>query len=67
MAVKNSGVAVPTLQGEEPVNLVDANSGSFPHEVIAERAYALWEERDGTSGDADQDWFRAEESLRTLE
>lgn len=34
------------------------------HEDIAILAYALWEERGGGDGGADQDWFEAERQLR---
>ena len=37
------------------------------HEDIASFAYALWQERGGGYGGADQDWFEAERQLRTPE
>jgi hypothetical protein len=46
--------------GEESV------SGSRPNsEEIAKLAYALWEERGCPEGSADDDWFRAEATLRS--
>ena len=34
--------------------------------IIAAFAYALWEERGGSDGGAEQDWFEAERLLRTV-
>lgn len=36
---------------------------SVPSELIASRAYELWQLRGGTHGSDQQDWFRAERDL----
>jgi len=50
---------------------VDANdmttqqAGLIPHEEIAVRAYRLWEERGAPIGSPEEDWFRAEQEIRS--
>jgi hypothetical protein len=34
-------------------------------EDIAKLAYALWEARGGNGGSAEEDWYRAEQEIRT--
>jgi len=34
-------------------------------EDIAKLAYALWEARGGSGGSAEEDWYRAEQEIRT--
>ena len=36
------------------------------HEEISKLAYALWIERGGGAGSAEQDWLKAEQQLREL-
>ena len=43
----------------------DSTSASPTHGDIAALAYALWEERGGGDGRADEDWLQAERQLRT--
>jgi hypothetical protein len=50
--------AEQSIQGYASINGVDE------HEEIAQRAYQLFQERGETEGDADGDWFRAEEEVR---
>jgi hypothetical protein len=38
---------------------------TIPFEDIAVRAYHFWEERGSPIGSAEEDWFRAEEQLRS--
>lgn len=47
-----------SAQGYAAINGLDENS------EIARRAYELYTERSGSEGDADGDWFRAEEEVR---
>ena len=35
------------------------------HEEIAIRAYGLWEQRGSPFGSPEEDWFRAEEQIRS--
>ncbi len=35
------------------------------HEEIARLAYSYWEDRGFSSGSAEQDWYRAEEELKS--
>jgi hypothetical protein len=37
----------------------------IPHEEIALRAYRLWEERGSPAGSPEEDWFRAEQEIRS--
>lgn len=39
-------------------------SGGPTHEKIAARAYQCWQERGGTDGASEEDWYRAEQELR---
>lgn len=50
--------AEQSIQGYAAVNALDE------HAEIARLAYQLFEERGEQQGDADGDWFRAEEEVR---
>jgi hypothetical protein len=50
--------AEQSIQGYAAVNALDE------HAEIARLAYKLFEERGEQDGDADGDWFRAEEEVR---
>jgi hypothetical protein len=50
-----------SLEGYAAINGLDE------HDEIARRAYQLFEERGDQQGDADGDWFRAEEEVRRSE
>lgn len=39
--------------------------GESIHEEIAKLAYALWEARGGNGGSAEEDWYRAEQEIRS--
>ena len=56
-------VSVADLGTAEPDFI--RNTISPSHEDIAILAYALWEERGGGDGGAEQDWFEAERQLRS--
>jgi hypothetical protein len=58
--VEKNPVGVTDLVSDEP----DFSATSPSHEDIAILAYALWEERGGADGGAEQDWFEAERQLR---
>ena len=53
-----------------PVSTGDS-SETFPSDTapstedIAKLAYALWEARGGDGGSAEEDWYRAEQEIRT--
>ena len=49
--------AQQSLQGYAAVNVDD-------HAEISRTAYELYQNRGGEHGDADSDWFRAEEEVR---
>jgi hypothetical protein len=36
------------------------------HEQIAALAYSLWEQRGRVEGNPEEDWFRAEEELKSV-
>lgn len=38
-------------------------AASLPHELIAARAYEIWERRGRRAGDAEIDWFAARKEL----
>jgi hypothetical protein len=38
---------------------------NIPHEEIALRAYRLWEEGGSPLGSPEEDWFRAEQEIRS--
>jgi hypothetical protein len=58
-------------RGEEPIAMADdrqaaqITDGPPSEDRIRERAYALYLERGATDGLADEDWFTAEQELRT--
>jgi Protein of unknown function (DUF2934) len=39
----------------------------LPHEETALRAYRLWQERGSPIGSPEDDWFRAEQEIRSEE
>lgn len=54
--------------GAKPAEIQPVNhhnqSGPVPHQEIAQLAHRYWAERGHPHGDADTDWYRAEQELR---
>jgi hypothetical protein len=40
-------------------------TGEIDYQAVSRRAYELWEERGRPNGGHDDDWYRAEQELRT--
>lgn len=51
--------------GNAPVSEAGSGSGETPHQRIAERAYYHWLNRGASHGGHEDDWFRAENELRS--
>ena len=58
---KPKKIAVSTADSSETIPSDTAPST----EDIAKLAYALWEARGGDGGSAEEDWYRAEQEIRT--
>jgi len=52
------------IRGAAPQMAGDTSIGSPDRERIAQRAYELYQARGGSDGQADDDWFAAEQELR---
>ncbi len=69
---KTAAVAPSTPEMEQPKAIAEAKPPMSAHhgnggpdaEEIRRRAYQLWEQRGGTHGSHEEDWFRAEQELR---
>lgn len=48
----------------QPVNHHEIQSHPVQHDDVQQLAHRLWAERGHPNGDADTDWFRAEQELR---
>jgi len=59
---RESFVAAPP-ERQLPVQAPSENE--IPHEEIAHLAYSFYEERQGADGSPEDDWFRAEQKLRS--
>jgi hypothetical protein len=46
-------------------NALTKQPASAQHDQIALRAYRLWEQRGSPIGSAEEDWFRAEQEIRS--
>jgi hypothetical protein len=71
VAPKSQPVVAPKVQlrAVEPVANQPASDETRPnrtptHEEISKRAFELWTMRGGIGGNAQEDWFRAEQELR---
>ena len=43
----------------------DPGSSTATHEKVAQLAYSLWQQRGCSEGSAEEDWFEAEQQLRS--
>ena len=43
----------------------NGNGGSFPHDQVAQLAHRFWNERGRVHGHHEEDWYRAEQALRS--
>lgn len=55
----------PVQDGEPTAGVSGFDFTGESHEEIALRAYRLWEERGCPIGSPEEDWFRAEEEIRS--
>jgi hypothetical protein len=60
---RKSSIRIKTTASEDQGHVRD--SELVTREDIARLAYAFWEERGGQGGSPDEDWFRAENELRS--
>jgi len=56
---KQEAVAMTAVSSSDPIQ----NDPS--RDDIAKLAYALWESRGGLGGSAEEDWYRAEQEIRS--
>lgn len=52
--------------GGNPVSQNRAKQHELPHDEVARLAHSYWQQRGGQHGHHMEDWFRAEQELKTL-
>ena len=64
----NQAVALTTVSDDQSRNDVsqnEANRNQASQDDIARLAYSLWEARRGIGGSAEEDWYQAEQEIRS--